>query len=564
MIPIRPTIYGASLVAVTLFSACKERGEVERESLSMAGYEVTQEAFFRAAESDDLGAMKTMLESGIALDSKDIKGRTALHAAAGSGAMQSVNFMLDRKMSVDVTDSDGRTPLMEAVLRSTPETVRYLLRQGANPSLKDNEKFKPLMLAVRDGRKNMVPELAPYVREDLDDALLAAAILGQAGVIDELTNFGASIYARIDDGRTPLMLAAQNGHTEAAEMLLEIGANRFAMDQEGRTAETLAAEAGHEVLATRLSEEPQEGDFELSEPAELGAEMAAEVAEHSLEPQEEGSELVANVDSAEVISEDGNAVSDVSNSVASGDEIVVNEGQPTEPGAGAASSGASGVPSGGSKPWNAPMPGQGDGAIEMMPSQPRREAPAQLEGAVLQAPRLEVKSDPPSAGAVAYAREEPAAPVVMRTYRQRELPLMVKSADKGVAEIRMAGGETQKIGEGSSIPGTSLKVLRVHRKMQSGKENAGRPVEVSVVEVQDTNTGMTRDLVADLPAMAHDPVALVEDTESGRYYVARTGQRFKSADGSDYLVVDVRPNQVVIENMESHETTTIPLRGSRG
>jgi ankyrin repeat protein len=564
VIPIRPTILGLSLVAVALVPSCKERGEAKRESLSEAGYEVSQEAYFRAAESDDIRALKAMIESGVALESMDVKGRTALHAAAGSGAMQSINFMLDRKMDVDVMDSDGRTPLMEAVLRSTPETVRYLLRQGANPSLKDHEKFKPLMLAVRDGRKNMVPELAPYVREDLDDALLAAAILGQAGVIDELTNFGASIYARIDDGRTPLMLAAQNGHASAVEILLEIGANRFAVDKEGRTADKLAAESGHDLLASRLSEEPKEGDFELSEAAELGAEMAAEIAEHSLDPQEEGSELVANVDSAEVISEDGGAMSDASSSVAGGDEVVVNEGLSSEPGAVAAAGDSGGAVTGGTKPWNAPIPGQGSGAIGMMPSQPLREAPAQLEGAVLQATKLEVKSDPHSAGAVAYAREEPAAPIVMRTYRQRELPLMVKSADKGVAEIRMAGSETQKFGEGSSIPGTSLKVIRVHRKMQSGKENAGRPVEVSVVEVKDTNTGVSRDLVADLPALAHDPVALVEDTASGRYYVARAGQRFQTADGTDYLVGDVRPNQVVIENMQSHETITIPLRGPRG
>ncbi|MEM9237290.1 MAG: hypothetical protein AAGB14_10965, partial [Verrucomicrobiota bacterium] len=126
------------------------------------------------------------------------------------------------------------------------------------------------------------------------------------------------------------------------------------------------------------------------------------------------------------------------------------------------------------------------------------------------------------------------------------------------------GGEPMKIGEGSTVPGTSLKVIRIHRKMRSGKESGGEPVEVSVVEVEDTNTGVNRDLVVDLPALAHDPVALVEDSASSRYYVARTGQRFKSSDGSDWLVGDVRPNQIVIENMENGETTTIPLRGPRG
>ena len=517
------------------------------EGLAVAGYEVSQDAFFRAAESDDVRAMKTLIEAGLALDSVDVKGRTALHAAAGSGAMQSINFMLDRKVDINVADADGRTPLMEAVLRSTPETVRYLLRQGADPSLKDKDKFKPLMLAVRDSRRNMVPELAPYVREDLDDALLAAAILGQAGVIDELTNFGASIYARIDDGRTPLMLAAQNGHTEATEMLLEIGANRFAMDQEGRTAKDLAAESGHDLLATRLSEEPQEGDFELSEPAELGVEMMEDVAKHMVDA-EPATEMVSNEPSA-LNAGGGEGPSDE----VLVDVIASNDGE---------SSNTEETPEeDGSRPWNAPQPGQGEGAIGMMPSS--KAVPQPLEGVLLEG-NAGVAGR--SASRVAGNTEPPAStsPIIMRSYRQRELPLVVESADKGVASVRMVGGETQKIGEGSTIPGTSLKVIRVHRKMQSGKENFGAPVEVSVVEVKDINTGMSRDLVVELPALAHDPVALVEDAASGRYYVARTGQRFKTADGTDYLVGDVRPNQVVIENMETRVTTTIPLRGPRG
>lgn len=505
-------IFGVGLVAMSFLSGCKERGEVQLESLSEAGYEVTQAAFFRAAESDDIRAMKTMVETGLALEVLDAKGRTALHAAAGSGAMQSINFMLDRRMNVNVTDSDGRTPLMEAVLRSTPETVRYLLRQGADPSLKDNEKYKPLMLAVRDGRRNMVPELAPYVREDLDDAMLAASILGQAGVIDELTNFGASIYARIGDGRTPLMLAAQNGHTEVVELLLEIGANRFAMDQEGRTAQLLAAESGHDLLAARLAEEPKEGDFELSEPAELGVEMAAMVEERVIQ--------------AEVVA-------------ASNDQGTTGD----------------------SPISTLPPVGEEVGALGALMTVGK--VPLSLEGAVLKS----VNSPPGSSrspDSVDDSVADSGQVFVMRSYRQRELPLQVESADKGVAEVRIAGGEPRKIGEGSTIPGTSLKVIRVDRKMQSGKENGGELMEVSVVEIEDTNTGMKRELVAELPALAHDPVALVEDTASGRYYVARTGQRFQSADGTDYLVGDVRPNQVVIENMNTHETATIPLRGPRG
>lgn len=497
-------MWGAGMAVVALFTACRERGAVEVEKLQEAGYELNQEALFRAAESDDLGAMERMLAGGLAVDVKDGAGRTALHAAAGAGALKSIDFLLDRGLEVDVTDAKLRTPLMEAVLRSTPETVRYLLRQGADPLMKDEDQFKPLMLAVKEGRESVVPELAAYVREDLDDALLAASILGQARVIDALTNFGASVYARLEDGRSALMLAAQKGNDEAVEMLLSIGANRFAMDGEGRMAVDHARIAGHEALAARLEEEPQEGDFELEEPAELGVAM------------------VRRVEMAGPVGLDG--------------ETVAEEAMP----------------------WNRPVAGQGAGEFEALAGP--AEAPESLEGAILAA-----RPDETAEATVADDEaDEPAAPLVMRLYHQKELPLRVETVTGERATLRLAGGESVEVVRGEGIPGTPLKLIRVERRMRAAKGDSGPETEVSVVEVGDGESGKHRELVAGLPAYAHDPVALVEDAGSGKFFVARVGQRFRTADGDDYLVADVRPNQVVIENTTSRETLTIPLRGPRG
>ena len=84
-----------------------------------------------------------------------------------------------------------------------------------------------------------------------------------------------------------------------------------------------------------------------------------------------------------------------------------------------------------------------------------------------------------------------------------------------------------------------------------------------MVEVQDSSTGRRRELVAGLASTAHDPVALVEDG-AGRRYLARAGQGFRAADGTEYVVVDVRPNQMVIENRTEGGVITVPLRGPRG
>lgn len=415
-------------------------------------------------------------------------------------------------------------------MRSTPESVRHLLRQGADPRIKDDESYKPLMLAVRGGRSEMVGELAPYVREDLDDSLLVAAILGQADVIDELTNFGASIYARLDDGRTPLMLAAEKGQTEAAEMLLAIGANRFAMDAQGRMASDLARGAGHEELAGRLAGEPRVGDFELVEPAELGGEMVARLEVEAPEEQP-------------------------GNPQASGD--AGNDGETGE-GAVAAVDGE------GEMPWNAPVEGQGEGSFGLIPEGAGVDQPevVMLEGAVVGGTTVAPRDDGGVAPPVPEGEKE--APIVMRSYRERELPLRVESTSEGVAKVRVAGGEAIEVPAGEEIPGSSLKVIRVDRRVMTSKDDGGAETEVSVVAVEDMSSGVERELIVGLPALAHDPVALVEDSASGKYYVARTGQRFRAADGRDFIVGDVRPNQVVIEDMESGETMTLRLRGPRG
>lgn len=469
----------AMLVAACVLTGCKDRGESAKQELKDSGYELTPEAFFRAAESDDLSAMEKLVKGGIAVETKNAAGDTALHAAAVAGMKKSADFLLDRKLPVDVIGAAGRTPLMSAVLSGSPAMVRYLLSQKADPLKKDAEGFNPLMLAVRAGRAEMVAELAPYDREKLDDALLVAALEGKAAVIDELTNYGASVYARMDDGRTPLMLAAENGHVEAVEMLIEIGANRFSMDDEGRIAADMAREAGHEQLAMRLAEEPGKDEFGIEEPADLGAEMLAKVSE--------------------------------------------------------AEAGAAGEDAG-----SVPVAGQGDAGAETVP--------APLDGMVL---------EPVSKGALPAKQ-----PFVMRAYRQKELPLRVESVTGEVATLRMSGGGVKQVSQGEAIPGTPLKVVRVERRIRDLKDQAGQ-TEVSVVEVENESSGRRRELVSGLESTAHDPVALVEDA-GGKRYVAKAGQKFRGADGSEYVVIDVRPNQMVIENKTAGEVITVPLRGPRG
>ena len=490
-------------------NSCRDKGEAAKSELKQRGYDLTQEEFFRAAESDDVKALDELIKGGIAVDTRNAEGNTALHAAALAGMKKSVDFLIEHGLPIDVTGEEGRTPLMATVLEGTPAMARYLLSKRADSQKKDAHGYKSMALAVTRGQPGMVAELAPYDRENLDAALLMAALEGRASAIDELTQYGASVYARMDDdGRTALMVASENGNVEAVEMLLNLGANRFAMDEQGRIAADYAREAGHGELANLLTEQPKQDEFGFDEPSDLGAEMLAIMA-----------------------------AADAKNGMTG-----ESQEKPVPPPSDEKS---------GELPWNKPIAGQGGGAFGALPG----NAPSpELEGAVLSVVAPEQ---------AANATKPQPAPFVMRLYRQKELPLRIESVEGEVATLRMAGGGTSQVNTGATVPGSRLKLLRVETRVQHIKDSAQDTEQVAVARLEDATTGETRDLISGLSSPSHDPVALVEDA-AGKRYIARAGQKFRTAAGEEFTVIDVRPNQMVVENRSKSEVITVPLRGPRG
>ncbi len=569
-------------------SNCRKKSEALGKEIREAGYEMTAEGWFGAVAADDVAVMRKMVDGGFDTKVLNAEGDGALHVAAIGGAKEAAGFLLNKGFPINLKGAKGRTPLMAAVMADKPGMVQWLLRQGADPKLKDDDGFMPLMLAVTSGGKRSVEELAPYNREDLDSALLLASLVGQAEVIDALTNYGASVYARMEDGRTPLMLAAQNGHKKAAAMLIDIGASRFATIESGDTAQSLAVAAGHADLAGMI-EKGFSGDvLALESDEQIAGQMEEYVAENQAEPEE------PLADGA--ITEAGD---DAKNS--GGDAVAISDPKDAA----------------GAVPWNAQVPGQGDGQLDKLPRNQyraegdvvgqlpdgtRNESSRALDGAIIggaagaPAGRNEpVKSFEGATvskagkrtnaklpdgreievtgmtGTAAAAGEQGNVPVenlplVMRHYRQRELPVEVKNVSGGVASLHLAGAQPKEVQvrAGEKIPGSDLVVVKVFTRTEHGKLNGGQPIEVGVVEVEDTDSGLKREWLQGRPASGHDPVALVEDAATGQRYLAKPGQKFHSEDGREFIVNDVRPAQLVIEDAESGEVRTLRLRGPRG
>ena len=163
---------------------------------------------------------------------QDTEGRTALDHAAGNGDLGTVQILLDGGAGVNSRGASGITPLMTASGMGQIDVVKLLLSKGADVNAREGVRGAlrartPLMLATRRGLLDIV------------NLLLAK---------------GADVNARDEDGRTPLIWAAdsESDSSETVKILLIKGANPNARDKDGATALSWAKKRGETPLVILL------------------------------------------------------------------------------------------------------------------------------------------------------------------------------------------------------------------------------------------------------------------------------------------------------------------------
>ncbi len=196
-------------------------------------------ALVLAARYGQRDTVRLLLDQGVAPDSRDGLGRTALIAAAGETDAAMTALLLARGADVAAADFDGATALMHAASRGRQDNVRLLLDAGADVNAYDRHGETALSAAIRFGRVRMVDELlargadpnhyepgadntgySPLMRAVASDLPAADSLI----MVRSLLARGALADGVRERGETAYTLAVRNGMTAAAEELLRAGA----------------------------------------------------------------------------------------------------------------------------------------------------------------------------------------------------------------------------------------------------------------------------------------------------------------------------------------------------
>ena len=408
---------------------------------------------------------------------------------------------------IGTRSAGGDSALHVAATAGSRNAADFLLNRGLAINQTGANGRTPLMAAVLGDQTQMV---SWFLRQGADarlkdkDGYTAVMLAVREGASSALAELAPHQQDSLDSA---LLLAALMGKTEAIDTLTKYGASIYTRMEDGRTPLMLAAQNGHQP-ATSLLLDLGSSRFSKNAAGQTAADLATAAGHQEI------ARLISRDPLPSELALESPAA--IANEM---DEFLQTTRTADD-----------------SKPASSPV--------------------RSIEEEILGPPSPRVEAS------VATAK----LPLLMRHYRQRELPFEVKTVDKETVTFTLHGASRQevKVRAGETIPGSKLIVTHLQRRVTDSKLNLGKPAEVSVVEVRDTTTGNTRDLISGLPAQAHDPVALVEDTSTGRHYLAKQGQRFKSADGKQFIISDVRPNQLVIEETTSGNTLTIPLKGPRG
>lgn len=188
------------------------------------------EAFLDAAGTNDVAAVQRGLKQGIAVDSRDGRGRTALLIATHANAVEAARMLIEAGADVNARDQIDDSPYLYAGAEGRLEILKMTVAAGADLTSVNRYGGTALTPAAHHGHVEVVRYLLTTDIE-IDQvnklgwtALLEAVILGDGGpvyqaIADLLLKAGADPKIADNKGVTPREHARARGFKALHDML---------------------------------------------------------------------------------------------------------------------------------------------------------------------------------------------------------------------------------------------------------------------------------------------------------------------------------------------------------
>ena len=183
-----------------------------------------------AACLGNLERVKSLVETGVDIDTTDEAGFTSLYWAISVGREEVAEFLIDKGADIGVEINSNRSLLHQAAQWGSARLVKLLISKGTDVNARVRSDLTPLHSAAERGHKNIV-ELLIANGADVkakgksgNTPLHSAARAGRAKVVEVLLAHGADVNAKDKEGHSPLWHAQDRRRSEVAELLLKHGA----------------------------------------------------------------------------------------------------------------------------------------------------------------------------------------------------------------------------------------------------------------------------------------------------------------------------------------------------
>lgn len=169
-----------------------------------------------------------------------------LDAVIQAGKLTVFRFLIEHKFQLDSLYDGRDTILHQVALSQKSNLLRYLIRERhADLNVKNITGNTPLHSAALVGNKDAIRQLteagADVNARDEDGAVVlhhiaySSATIYDESIVKHLVEHGADVNVKNEEGETPLHLAVQDRNQEIVETLVELGAEVNAKDNIGQT-----------------------------------------------------------------------------------------------------------------------------------------------------------------------------------------------------------------------------------------------------------------------------------------------------------------------------------------